>query len=485
MAKVHNPILELYPATFNDKEFMSTNHLSKALLTESEWLSPLVTHAFGSSANFGKRNFPLSFISEGMGNVRSISSADLSYKMAIIGRPKKTSTVAVTAASAGEKPGRGHTKVKVVFADRWFFKSQSIFSPSRIECRVQSDPKPVTDGWEYEIVTFNPSEEAFIPVADLQQGATWGRGLAKVGKERSRGVESRGYSPYQVQNQLSVARHTHKFAGNIKNKVMVLEIKADGKTFKYWTQWEMFLGQLDFKEQCEIDLWHSTYNKDENGVIHVIDEDSGEVVPSGAGALQQIPNEDQYSILTTKKIETLITDIFFNASDADVVNVEIYAGTGGLREADRAMKAASAGFTLVDTKQISGSGNSMMFGAYFNTYRHIDGHTVTFKKLPLNDKGMMADISGKHPNDGLPGESYNFYCIDNSTYDGVKNIQYVSEKGRENVNFIVAGANVPDGYQETIYRASDIDASSAEWMKSQGISIGKPTNCFKLMWSQF
>lgn len=485
MSATHNPILRLYEASFNDKEFSSTNHLSKALLTQSEWLAPMVTHAYGTSGQFGANNFPLSFVTEGMGNVKKISSTDLSYKVAVIGKPKKTSTVAVTINSGTDKPGIGHSKFRVVFADRWFHKSLSIYSPSKIECRVQADPRQVAGGWEYELMLMNPSASAYIPVSDVGSGSIWGRTLAKVGKERSRGVESRSYAPFVTQNQLSVVRDTYKLAGNVKNKVMVLEIKANGQTFKYWTQWEMFLRQIEFKEKCETDLWYSEFNKDDQGVIHVMDEDSGEVVPSGAGMLQQIPNQDSYSILTTTKIESLVTDVFFNASDADKVNVDVFTGTGGMREASRSMLNASKGFTLVDTKQIQGEAPGMLtFGAYFNVYRHIDGHTVTFRKLPIQDKGVFADISKRHPNDNLPLESYNMYCVDNSTYDGIKNLQYVSEAGREEVNKVVPGMSaLPDGYNETLYISSDIDASSVEWMKTQGISVMKPTNCFKLFCS--
>jgi len=483
MAATNIPQLELYPASFNDKEFSSTNHLSKALLTQSEWLAPFVTHAYGSSADFGSRNFPLSFVTEGMGRVQKISSTDLAYKLAIIGKPKKTSTVSISTYTAGDKPGRGHTKFKIVFADRWFHKSLSIYSPSRIECRIALDPKPhASGGWEYEAVLMDPNPESYIPLTDLAAGAVWGRTLAKVGKERSKGVESRSYAPFATQNQITVTRDTYKFAGNITNKVMVLEIKANGKTMKFWTQWEMFLRQLEFKEKCESDLWYSTYNKDENGTIHVTDEDSGEVVPSGAGMLQQIPNQDSYTFMTTTKLTNLITDIFFNASDADKVNVEIYSGSGGLREANDAMTKDAKGFTLVDSNFIKkGSDGYLMYGAYFNTYQHVDGHTITFKKLPLMDKGVMADISKPHPITGLPLESYNMYCVDNSTYDGQKNLQYVSELGREEVNKVVAGMSaLPEGYNETLYVSSDMDASSIEWIKTQGIAVMKPTNCFKL-----
>jgi hypothetical protein len=485
----HLESLELYPATFNDKEFSSVNHISKAMLTQSDWLAPVVTHAYGTSATWGSRNFPLSFITEGMGSTRQITSTDLSYKMQVMGRPKKTSTVAVSTYASTDRPGRGHTKFDVIFADRWFHKSSSLFSPSRIECRVQGDPESVAEGWKYSIAIITGSGEAYIPAADLLAGSVWARGVAKVSLERSKGVESRSMTPFATQNQLSLVRDTYNLAGNVKNKIMVLEIKAGGKTFKYWTQWEMYYRQLEFKEKCESDLWYSTYNKDENGVIHNIDEDSGEVIPSGAGVIQQIPNEDSYSVLTTAKIETLITDIFFNASDADVVNVDIYTGSGGLNEADRAMKTSSAGFTLALGEKMIGGGtnsNALMYGAYFNTYRHPDGHTVNFKKLPMMDNGVMADISkadgtSNHPVYGRPLESYNMYCLDMSTYDGLKNIQYVSEMGREEVNKVVPGmAALPDGYNETLYVSTDIDASSVQWMKTQGVQIMKPTNCFKL-----
>lgn len=482
MSATHNPMLRLYEASFNDKEFSSTNHLSKALLTQSEWLAPMVTHAYGTSGQYGANNFPLSFVTEGMGNVKKISSTDLSYKNAVIGKPKKTSTISVATYAATDKPGIGHSKFKVVFADRWFYKSLSVFSPSKIECRVQSEPRQVAGGWEYELQLFNPSYTAYMPVTDLAAGTVWGKSLAKVSKERSKGVESRSYSHFATQNQLSVVRSTYNLAGNIKNKIMVLEIKADGQTFKYWTQWELFLRQLEFKEACETDLWISEYNKDDLGVINLSDEDSGDVVTSGAGLLQQIPNQDSYSILTTRKIESLVTDVFFNASDADIVNVDIFTGTGGMREADRAMKTASAGFTLVDSKQITGEGNNLMFGAYFNVYRHRDGHKVTFRKLPIMDKGVFADISRRHPIDNLPMEGYNMYCVDSSSYEGVRNLQYVSEAGREEINKVVPGmAALPDGYNDTLYISSDVDASSIQWMKTQGISIMKPTNCFKML----
>ena len=480
MADAINPKLRLYQDTYNDEGYSSVNHMSNALLTQSEMLSPVVTHLYYTS-DWGKKNFPLTFLTEGMGNAKSMGSID--YTQSIMGKPKKTSVVAVNSYSATtDTPGKGYAIFEIKFADRFFMKSLTIVSPDpNIQARVYDDPREEGNYWVYKckVITNNP--QSFCPTKHLKAGTVWARGIAKVGIERSKGVEHRSYAPGKMENQMSVVRDTYQLAGNVENKVMVVEIPANGKKYKFWTEWELFLRQLQWKEKCEHDLWYSLYNKDANGEIHETDIDSGEVVPSGAGLLQQIPNEDSYSFLTTKKLETIIRDVFFGTSDADKRNIEVFTGTGGIDEADKSMKDAAAGFTLVDSKQISGSGHDLIFGAYFKTFRHIDGHTVTFRKLDLMDEGAVAQASPKHPISGLPMESYNMYFVDNSTYDGKSNLMYVSEKGRENIEFIVAGVKVPRGYGDFKNRASDVDASSVQWMKSQGIIIRRPTNCFKLI----
>lgn len=472
--------LRLYQDTYNDEGYSSVNHMTKALLTQSEMLSPVVTHLYYTS-KWGKKNFPLSFITEGMRNTRSIGSID--YKQPIMGKPKKTSVVAVNSyATVNDTPGKGQATFEITFVDKFFMKSLTIVSPDKsVQARIVSEPKQKGNNWVYTCILISGDLSKSCPTKWLKAGVTWARGIPKVGIERSKGVEHRSYAPGMMTNQLSIVRDTYKIAGNVENKVMVIEIPTAKKTFKFWTEWELFQRQLEWKEKCEHDLWYSLYNKDANGVIHDLDEDSGEVVPSGSGLLEQISNEDSYSFLSTAKLTQVITDVLFGASDADERVIEVFTGTGGLREADNAMKEAAAGFTLVDSNQVGGSGNNLSFGAYYKTFKHIDGHIIKFTKLNLMDEGAVAQASEKHPISGLPMESYNMYFIDNSIYEGEANLKYISEKGRENIEFIVAGATTPKGYSEIKYRASDVDASSVQWMKTQGIICRRPTNCFKLI----
>lgn len=475
-----NPKLRLYADTYNDKGYSSVTHLANAMLTQSAVLSPVVTHLFGSPGEFGSKNFPLTFLTEGMKNIKSVPATE--YKYPVIGRPKKTSQIAKNQYVSGDKPGIGRSKFTVYFGDRWFHKSLTLITPSRTVVRVQEEPVEEGGLYKYRCQLLNPDPAAFVPLADFTVGTLWARIIAKVGIEDSRGVESRSYQPSWATNQLSLVRDSYRMKGNVAAKIMVIEIKADGNTYKYWVEWELYLRMLEWREKCELDLWYSEYNKGADGVVPLIDEDSGAIVTSGAGVMQQIPNEDSYSFLTEKKLKQIITDTFYNANDATAVNVEIFTGLGGLEELDNAMKRALVGFTLVDSKQFSSGANSwdMVYGSYFKAYRHVDGHMVTFRHLPLLDTGAYADISPKHPISGRPMESYSLYIIDMSTYDGENNLLYVSEEGREDIEFTVAGAVVPPGYPKERFRASDRDSASVHWMKSQGIQIKRPTNCVKV-----
>jgi len=481
-----NQDLQLYTAQFNDKEFTAENHLARAFLSHSEWLSQASTFLYGDgSQSYSSYAFPMLWLTEGLGRVAKsvqIGSADLSYKWPVLGRPKKTSTISRSLYSSTDTPGKGFQEFIVPFKDRWFFKSQTVYTPSKIEVRVQGDPKP-NDGeflYRFKIITNNPN--TYVPYKDIVAGVKWAQGIAKVSKNRSRGVEHRSYTPYALQNQLSVVRDTYNIVGNMGNKVMVYNIKADGRTFQFWSQWEMYLSDIQLREKLEHDLWHSQYNKDADGVIHNDDEDSGEVVTSGAGLLQQIDNVDTYVKMTTKKIETIVNDLVFNASGAQKVTIEIFTGTGGMNEVSRAMEDKIKSFTLVEQKimQKQGDGKYMLNGPFFSSYVTREGHKVNFRYHPMFDRGPMAEISGEHPIEGYPIESYNMYAVDMSIYEGEPNVQYVSEKGREEIKKVVQGmARIP-GIDDSMFAASDIDASSIERMKTQGIVIKRPTNCLKV-----
>lgn len=472
-----NEKLRLYKDTYNEEAFSSVNHIANALQHNAEVLSPAITHLYGKL----DKRFPLSFLTEGMGKIRSLNSIE--YKIPVIGRPKKTSKVGATQYVAGDRPGLGRSKFQIRFADKWFAKSQVLISPNKTRVRVQEEPYADGNMWVYTVQLSAGTSNSYCDLSQLQAGVSWAKLYAPVGIERSRGVESRSYNPSMMTNQTTLLRKSYSYAGNVENKVMVIELMTESGPTKFWSDWESYVRMLEWREEVENHLWWGEYNRDENGIVHLKDEDSGEIVPIGSGVFEQIPNYDTYSFLTENKLKATVRDVMFNASDSESVNIEVFTGTGGFEEFHNAMmsSAASTGFQLIDSEKFIKEGNGgLIYGNYFNTYVHQDGHRVTLRKLALLDRGAYADISPKHPITKLPLESYKMIFLDMSTYDGEANIQYVAERGRESMEWAVAGATTPKGFPDSPLRASDIDAASTHHMKSCGIQIKRPTNCFIL-----
>ena len=221
-----------------------------------------------------------------------------------------------------------------------------------------------------------------------------------------------------------------------------------------------------------------------NGEIPLKDPDSGLPIPNGAGVIDQIPNFDTYSFLTAQKIKNTVGDVMYGASDTGAMDVILYTGLGGLDEFDRAMKEEMRSFTqITGDKFITGSGRNLVIGGFFTQYQHIDGHVITVKHLPLLDFGARAENAPKHPVSGKPMTSYDMYFVDQSTYDGVRNVQMVTQKGRAMITGVLKGmAPTPMDFSGngTELIATEQDKCSVHFLSAKGIVINRNTHCFRL-----
>ena len=105
--------LRLYEDTFNAEGMTDENSLANALLTQPDVLSPVITHLSGRE----DKRFPLSFLTEGLGNVKYIN--DIEYDYPVMGRINKS----VAAVANTDITVAGGT---VTFAERWFNKNYII-----------------------------------------------------------------------------------------------------------------------------------------------------------------------------------------------------------------------------------------------------------------------------------------------------------------------------------------------------------------------
>ena len=465
--------LRLYEDIFNAEGMTDENSLANALLTQPDVLSPVITHLAGKE----DKRFPLSFLTEGVGAVNYIN--DIEYDYPVMGRLNKT----VRASSLVSGSGVNFTRFKVKFDEKWFIKQYIIESEGGIQARIMEDPYEADGGWVYTLQLVTADGTDSVASGDVVD-KKWVQLFAPTAISGSVGNESNWVAPSKMRNQISLIRKSYRYEGNMPDRVVNFEFNVDGKKTNLWYDFEEYQHMLRWKEETEYALWYSKYNRSSDGTINLKD-DNNKPIPLGAGVIEQIPNVDSYSALTAAKIKSVVRDALYGASDAQDMNIVLFTGLGGMEEFDTAMKDELASGSYIKNTDpsafMSGGSDALQFGGFFTSYKHIDGHVITVRHLPLFDHGARALNSPKHPVSGLPLESYRMIFLDMSSYDGQKNVQMISRKGRELVRWAVAGASVPPGFSGgNSLRANDVDGASVHFMKECGIAIRRATNCLHL-----
>jgi len=457
--------MQVLKSYYNDQQMTDTNSLVNALMEKPEELSPIITHLAGRE----EKKFPLSFLTEGVGNTRSIDRFEYEYRV----KTHEVNVRPVVSAAPGAAVGAGGETFNVTFPDKWFIFPYTLVSQEGNLARIMEEPKPVSGGYQYTLRLVSPDTSS-ISVAELTPGALWGMLYANVGIDFSRGNASNWSAPGLVRSKIGTVRKSYHFSGNAKDYVAEFNLPTrEGSSTKLWMDYEEYRHMLKFKEECEMYYWYGQKTHDTNGKTSMVDE-NGQPVVSGPGLFEQIINKDTYSTLTQSKIEDVIGDLFYGMTDATDKQVTLYTGIGGAREFDKALRNYYSGNAFLQTtesKFITGSGRNLGITGYFNSYEHIDGHRVNVVKVPLFDHGPVAQASKKHPESGLPLESYRMTFVDQSSYDGENNLQMINKKGREMLRWCVAGSVVPKGFTETDTRASDIDGASVHMLKTAGILL--------------
>lgn len=490
-----NPALKLTQAEYIAEKFSSANHLSRARLTAPTMINSAITYAYGSDKSYGSVNFPLLFYTQGMGRKQAINSVDLSYQAMLFGKPKKTSIV--SREIVGQvNPGKNWTPFKIAFGDRWFQKNQTLVTGGLPGYTAQVVEEPYQEGgsWIYTLKLYTSKGTDYLPTKYVSPGAVWGGGAVNVATEHSRGTETRSYTPYKIQNQLSVGRKSYNIAGNAANKKMSFSIKVEGRTINAWTDWERYLGELSFKEEIENDLIFSKYNKTAEGYIMNTDADSGLPVPKGMGIWDMIPNTMTYGRMTEKKIDNFLQDVL-HAADAHYIQgtskeLVVMGGIGLMTEIDRAFKNSLRGLTLIQTddKFVRTTDGNLQFGGYFTSYRHRSGKIIKFVHHPLFDNGIKAQSMDRHPiQSNFSMLSYCGMVLDFSLVDAGKseqsNILFTYEEGREYKEANLQGmAQIPNSAW-TGSVATDVDASATHAICTHGVHLNYPATCFKIVCS--
>lgn len=465
--------MQVVKSFYNDAQMTDSNSLSAALMEKPTELSPIITHLAGKE----DRKFPLTMLTEGVGNTKSIDRYEYEYRV-------KTHEINVRPlVSTATTPDSGGMPFKLTFPDKWFVFPYTLISESGAQVRIMSEPVQEGSNYVYTVQQMSASVTSQVATTDIAAGALWGMLYANVGLDFSRGNASNWSAPGLVRNKIGTVRKSYHFAGNAKDYVAEFNLPSKGgKQTKLWMDYEEYRHMLRFKEECELMYWYGEKTHDDNGVTTMKDE-NGQPVITGPGLLQQIINKDSYSTLTEAKLLNTIGDMFYGMTDANDKVITLYTGIGGAREFDSALKNYQGGFTNgtgagaanwtvnAESKFITGSGRSLGMTGYFTSYDHIDGYRVNVVKAPMFDHGPVAQARAKHPTTGYSLESYRMVFVDNSNYDGQNNVQMINKKGREMLRWCVAGSVAPRGFDQSNSRASDIDGASVHMLKTAGVVL--------------
>ena len=476
------PKLQLTKKTYNREGMTDENSFVKALGTQPAQLSVVMTNLGAQLSN----QFPVSFLTEGQKKIEYLDKNEYYYP--VIDNVNSAIPIVRNLYQSTDKPGLGFSEFTLYFRDKFAKGYTIISSDHQYKARVQEEAREVAPGvWEHKCrIPSAVTADQFFPVHLLQVGKLFSQGYYTTSLSGSRGSESFSENPYQMQNQMSLIRKSYRYEGEVPKEVANFTFPTESGASNLWFDWEQWQYTQQWRQEQELLLWESEYNKDKNGRIHIKDKDSGKVVPNGSGIFEQIVNKDSYGKFSANKLRSVVRDAFFGTSGSEKKNITLFTGTGGREEFGNAMLEAHKGLGLVQVqKQASNGGMEMRDpSTYFDVYVTQEGHRVSVMTHPMFDNGPAALASDPHPVTGLPSFSYKMVFLDRSVYDGEDNIIMVAKKGLEFKRNVILGVGAtPDG-NDPVERSSDHHGSSVQFMAQKGIQIRRATNCFMLDFKQ-
>ena len=482
---------EVSRGNYDDRGYSNEETIAHLMLAKPEEINNVLTYTYGMDDD----RFPLTFLTEGQGGAGVVDIATVQWTWKTMGRMKFNDFV-LYFNTANTTPGKGGSMFEVEFKTHWLIEQYGLIAPDGVtQVRIMKDlGEGPHGGYLYRLKLTNPDPNAYVDLDNLKAGKYWSMTAPTISESYSKGNRSNVMGPGKMQSQLEFHRYSKEIAGNISNVVVTYEFKTkSGGTTNLWINEEMRQHDIQCRIMDEERLWLAEYNRDVNGEIHLIDPDNGQPIPHTAG-MQQICRESNYDtygeVLTLNKIERTIGDVLDKDTDTGSMEVVLACGKGFSQDFDMAIRndARSEGFaTPLGDKMIEDFNGGLSYGKYFRRYKTVDGHVITLKHLPFLDNGTIAENAKAngmiHPRSGLPITSHQAFLVDLSTYQGVRNVRKVRQKGQIYKAGVLKGlTDIPAswGAVPTNSISTEIDMSRYEVMNSYGLQVNNATKMFQL-----
>ena len=482
---------EVQRGNYDDRGYSNEETIAHLMLQKPAEINSILTYTYGMDDD----RFPLTFLTEGQGNAGVVDIDTVQWTWKTMGRMKFNDYV-LWFDTSNTTPGKGGAMFDVEFKTHWLIEQYGLIAPDgHTQVRIMKDlGEGAHGGYLYRLKLTSPNPNAYCDLDNLVVGKYWSMTAPTISESYSKGNRSNVMGPGKMTSQLEFHRYSKEIAGNISNVVVSYEFKTKtGGTTNLWINEEMRQHDITCRIMDEERLWVSEYNRTENGEITLLDPDNGQPIPHTAGMIEicRESNYDTYGeVLTLNKIERSIGDVLDKDTDTGTMEVVLMAGKGFMEDFDIAIRndARSEGFvTPLGDKMIEDFNGGLSYGKYFRRYKTVDNHIITVQHLPFLDHGTIAEndkANGNiHPRTGRPMSSHQAFLIDVSTYQGVRNVRKVRQKGQiwkakvlKGMTDIPASWGVPDSN----YIATDIDMSRYEIKGSRGLQVDNSTKMFML-----
>lgn len=476
MSKINS--LQWKQAKLNQGNFTDSNNLAQALMTQPEIYNTLA-YAFGDK-------YYLQYLTAGSGRVaeKYKSLGNVEYMWPLMGDLIKP--IAITGTVIGN--GLGFSSFSVPMAEKYFFQG-CVVKFGDVQARCQDDGRP--DGtdtvYTFNLVTSDPN--AFVPAADLVKGemAVF---MYTAYEEGSRGGGAFEAYPFWFKNQQTTLRMSYGMTGDAASDIMVLEVGAEGgKKSNLWMYASDYQKMLMWQQQIEYFRWYGTNNMTPDGEVNLPGA-NGRAVRVGSGVLEQISNSNKrgYTNLTTDIFNEFLTDLLLASKDAENKKLIMFTGAGGIQQFNDAINTTYNNLQILDTTFVSKNGMGMTFdNQNWTTYKGILNTELTVVHHPLYDD--RTKHLKKHPDTGLPLESYRMTFLDFSDYAGEPNISLVTKgsdgKNRAMEMWYTAGSTDPyssggNSGAKKVMRSSSLDGFECFFLSQQGVKVTNPLGCGEL-----
>lgn len=477
--------LQLYRGRrFSD--LVDENMISNALLTKPHEVSGLLSLVFGTKDDGVSTAIDL--ITGGLGKTMIIENREYEWSVMIdsdhavnIRYAKYNGKELTDADIDTATPGINGSPIYIGLEEKWFGPG-AILSFDDYNFQVRINGKPYQDGstWVYECYVADGFASSYIPVEYLLPG----RQVSRIGsayEEYSDEADIINYqTPFKMRNNLNTLRLSYDITGDAYSTVLAIALKdpETGKTSYLWADYQYWLALRQWKKREETMLLFSHSNRNADGT-YALKGTNGRVVPISAGLFEQVSpaNIRYYTTLTAELLEDYLFDLTYNLLGTQERKFMALTGEMGIREFDRVLREKAAGFQLIDTKFITGSGQELTLGGQFTTYKMTNGIELTVKRCALFDN--MELFRQLHPISGKPLMSYTFLFVDLGQRDGQANIVKVCRKGREFVQWVTGGSVIPSGYANSIntLRSNSRDGYQVHFLGEFGIMLRNPLSC--------